>query len=86
LVTAVNLVLLGAAVADRGWFALAIAAYLGPFVNGVMLVVLLWNTTAIRRHTGMSILQHLAFSLAVPSVAAGVDALIILSMDMRGGC
>lgn len=83
---AVNLVLLGIAATDHGWFALAIASVFGPVANGVMVVILLWEAPAIRRFTGMSVLGHVVFSIIVPSVAAGIDALVILSMEMQGGC
>ncbi|HKV11664.1 MAG TPA: hypothetical protein VJ725_26195 [Thermoanaerobaculia bacterium] len=85
LVAVVNGIALWLAWKDRSWGALGIALLYGPIANGALALTSLLAIPFLKaRDPFLSVSNHTALSLAIPTVAGLIDAAVILSMDLRG--
>ena len=84
-VAVVNGIALWLAWKDRSWGALGIAVLYGPITNGVLALASLFAIPFLKaRDPFLSVSNHAALSLAIPTVAGLVDAAVIFSMGLRG--
>lgn len=84
LVIVLNLGAILVAWLDRSWLAIGIAMLWGPALNMCLLFSAQLVIPRAKQHQGFSLGQHQTISIAVPGVAALLDYIIIVSMDLHG--